>query len=914
MQTKKNIAILFSLLLLLLTTLIYANQRPQLRLKSRDYFAGKFLLIPRDERPPSLQQPRMIAAIADHDLITPPARLLGDAEAIIAWAQTVDYDGIDGAIVYLDAVSSQAEAAQGQSQGQRQGQRQRKQQQYDQLDLVKIIRSQCPGIPIYGFIDRRESPNQIDRVIDELGDEKLVDLLTISSQAPSTDEWQKRIEEKIASHRLANRVIFTDEPDSAALSLLTRMLNRRFGFAPRILPAYSSSAGRDAALPGQSLPLHQLAGDLIKKSGGIEVRQNSDGARSTDILLFIHTRQSRDSDRDDLIDAIAQTADKNVRIALVDLSETRESRDAIIANLRRRKLLDRLSAFAAVDPATDTPAEAIARAIAQASSYQAAIRFLRDDLDRVRRIDRAQVALSLSRYLSDWAFPFYIRPKLQSSNVDGIKRGTNIEAAEAFALNQLKPLANELFEDQFKRNAHSYLLSYGERADFEVNLLQRLMVRLYPTSSQSFEIEIKPSIYNFHHGNEIVPQMRTQRSWEILNNELDERVGRRWNAIDWPIFKTDAQSVEISIKIASPSSAHPDILQSYAIVSKRSKDIRRIEITATTPRGAFNAIGKLELMGADGQLNRDFQINETPAYAQRGIIEGSPHWSHRDRVEIMRFLGRIRMNRYFYLQKFDAVVREGEKESSEEKLRELLREADENFVQLTFGLILANSDLDDRNFPSIARELDRLAIIGFRRFVIGFENGREKKTGSDLAQSQLINRIRGHLTRSGNFELEVWPNPVTGADDNRPRVVFNQGEQLCHGPLSGKAAVADGNRYLIPAEDQPQITKLIVAKASEQSWNGSGYDADRAWNSALNLLYDERSRAGVRGWLQHFEDCRKTEKIGDINRELIERRLAELQSALESISGTRERGLLRGELAEFIDRVRESGVQNPVPK
>jgi hypothetical protein len=61
--------------------------------------------------------------------------------------------------------------------------------------------------------------------------------------------------------------------------------------------------------------------------------------------------------------------------------------------------------------------------------------------------------------------------------------------------------------------------------------------------------------------------------------------------------------------------------------------------------------------------------------------------------------------------------------------------------------------------------------------------------------------------------------------------------------------------------------------------------------------------------VQHFEDCRKTGKIGDNNRNLIERRLEELQSALESISGTRERGLLRGELAQFINRVQESGTQ-----
>jgi Protein of unknown function (DUF4127)/beta-N-acetylglucosaminidase len=903
MQYKKMIAILFSLLILLSAIFTQATQRPKLRPKSRNYFAGRFLLVPRDDRPSSYQQPRMIAAIADHDLIIPPARLLGNADQIIDWAKSVDFDGVNGAIVYLGAVPKQTENQPGQ--GQRQ--RQRKQQPRDQLELIKIIRSQRPGIPIYGYINSKESSSQIDGLLNELGDEKLINLLTISSPDQSANEWQKSIEEKAASRRLVNKVVFSGEPDSVAISLLVRMLNQRFGFAPRILPAYSSSAGRDATLSGQSVPLHQLVKDLIKKTGGIEVRQNSDAARSVDIILFIHTDQSRDSERNDLVEAIAQTSEKNVRLALVDLTGMRESGDALISNLRRRKLLDRLGTFAALDPAHDSPVEVITRAIAQASSYQAGIRFLRDDLDRVRRIDRAQAALLLSRYLSDWAFPFYVRPKLQSSDTEVIKSG-NLEAVETFALNQLKPLADEIFLDQFKRNAHSYLLSYGERADFEVHLLQRLMVRLYPSKSQSFEVEIKPSIYNFHHGNEIVPQMRTQKTWELFNDDLDERVAKRWNAVDWPIFKTDAQSVEMTVKVSSPASAHPETLQSYAIVSKRSGETRRVEITATTPRGAFYAIGRLERMGADGQLNRDFQINEKPAVTQRGLVDRSTYWSHRERIEMLRFLGRNRMNRYYYFRTFDVGVGDGEAENSDDDdVRELVRAADENFVQMVFGFILPDSAFDDRNLRSLVRELDRLAALGVRSFVIGFANDREKQTGGSLEPSSFISRIRENLNRSNNVELSFWPNSEAGAPNkNRPRMVFNPAEQLCHAPWSGPVPGGNQSAYLVAAADQLQLTKLMAAKASEQAWNGSGYDPGRAWNSTLNLLFDEKSRTGLRTWVQHFEDCRKTENISEINRELIERRTAELQVALESISGTRDHGLLRGDLAQFLTRVQEA--------
>jgi hypothetical protein len=76
-----------------------AQRRPILRPATRDYFAGKYVLITRDERPQSLQQPRMLARVADHDLITPPARAMTDAGALVEWAKSLDYAEADGVIV-----------------------------------------------------------------------------------------------------------------------------------------------------------------------------------------------------------------------------------------------------------------------------------------------------------------------------------------------------------------------------------------------------------------------------------------------------------------------------------------------------------------------------------------------------------------------------------------------------------------------------------------------------------------------------------------------------------------------------------------------------------------------------------------------------------------------------------------------
>src|SRR5262245_22549866 len=82
-----------------------AQRRPVLRPPARDFFAGKFVLITRDERPQSLHQPRMLARVADHDLIAPPARVMTGADALIEWVKNVDYDNADGVIVSLVALS-----------------------------------------------------------------------------------------------------------------------------------------------------------------------------------------------------------------------------------------------------------------------------------------------------------------------------------------------------------------------------------------------------------------------------------------------------------------------------------------------------------------------------------------------------------------------------------------------------------------------------------------------------------------------------------------------------------------------------------------------------------------------------------------------------------------------------------------
>ena len=884
----------------------------------------------------------MIAEVADHYLITPPARLLGDARQTIDWVKTIDYTEIDGAIISLDAVSGSGE---------------------EPPEVIKYLRSHRPGIRIYGFVTLAESSApQIERALESLAGGGL-DFLLIGTAfgqgnqgRPATDRPASllaKLKSEVESRRLGARVRFTDDLNTGAISLLARMVNRRFGFAPRVLPVYSSKSGSEVVPTGYSARLSGLTSDQIKDSGGIELQQTADGARNVDLLIFVQTPQTRDSERAALVETIAQTIDRNIRIAFVDLSGTKEPRDAVANELRRRKLLDRLVSYAAWDPTLESPGDAVARSLGQSLAFLASIRFLRDDLDRVRRFDRAQEALLLSRYLSDWLFPSQLRPNLPSFLID---RGVKSEAIESDLFTQLKPLAEELFADQFKRNVHAFLLSQGERAEFEVRLIQRLMIRLFwppgtsPSGGRLVELDVKPSVHLVHLGNAPVPNSRSQKLWEI-RGEVDDRVGRRWEDVYWPGFKTDAESVEMTIKVAAKQDPPAGAPENYQISSKRSRNVRRIEIEAPSPQSAFYAIGKLERMGADGQLAQDFQINERPSSAQRGMIESfsGSWWSHADRLEMLGFLGRLRMNRYYYVPEPVAAPNAEQREREERQLAELLRVADENFVQMVYGIRLASNGQD---LASIESLLDRLTRLGIRRFVLCFprlsdempggqEEDRWKKTLSE--QSVLIGRLHEYLKRSGEYELSVWPGSKAGskfaadylkglaaaippgvkiltpfgASELRAiepsrlvelQPINREGARgqlldLCLSPRfadlsSAGAANGKAADWVLLAAPQLQVTKLLLATLSEQVWDGRGYNRDWALLSAMNLLYDERSRAGVRVWSGLIGDCRSRENRTppDLN---------QLRAGIEAISGTRAQGLLRGEFDRFVREFQE---------
>jgi len=112
------------------------------------------------------------------------------------------------------------------------------------------------------------------------------------------------------------------------------------------------------------------------------------------------------------------------------------------------------------------------------------------------------------------------------------------------------------------------------------------------------------------------------------------------------------------------------------------------------------------------------------------------------------------------------------------------------------------------------------------------------------------------------------------------------------------AAISESaSGFIAAAARGPRASMLPIATAADYAWDWRNYDPQQAFDRALNLLYDERARQGLRVWARVYGD-------GAVDAEAIRRRLAELRGATEMIGVTLNQGLLRGELVRFIEKMK----------
>ncbi len=460
------------------------NQRPQLQPAARKELVGKVILLPGDNRSLEL---KTLAQIADHYLVLPPSRLLmsksPSAERAV-WLKAQDLTGVTGILVSLDA--NAAELA----------------------PVLKQIRAQNSKPQIYGFVtldSAVESSKQSCQTALDMVSANSLDFLLIGQDEDLTAKpaqiARARVMGESALREISDKVAFASGQNSLAEPLMAKLLAQRFGRSPKVLPIFSSDEG-SAAKDNSTTPLNLTIAAKTKLVGGTLLVQNPEAARQVDILLFVHTPQTSEQERAELIINLLRTIDSGARIAFLDFSETKQTKEAMMAELRKNKLLGKLMVYASAAPGEPTR-DVMNRGLAHTIIFFSAIKSLRDDIDRVHRIERAQVNLLFSRILEDWGYNLIVRPQLeefvhQQLKGDPSKLGDKTDRAEKFAFDALQKLATEMFDEQFRRNAHAILMNSGTRIQFRVSLLQQLQVR-FPSQNIA-DPEIRQIIHTFFDG------------------------------------------------------------------------------------------------------------------------------------------------------------------------------------------------------------------------------------------------------------------------------------------------------------------------------------------------------------------------------------------------------------------------------
>lgn len=426
-RPARLLACSLALLLSLALPAFAQRQRPQLRQPQRSQYAGRILLLPFDGHPVSWKLPRLIAHLADHEVLYPPRELLGDgtrgvaADRVIAWAKQQDFASLNGVIVALDALSEGATIEQSKA----------------RLGFINWVRQRKPELPIYGFTNKAR---------DEISGLVFDDLL------------------------------ITSEPREAASLLVARFLHQTYQRPLKVLPVASADYP-PAVLKALTSRLEAVGAQLVT-------------AGKADIFLFLHMPNTDEAKRANFAEALAKAIAGRYYVALVDVSGQPELLLTALRERRQLDVLQAYAASSVPELAIGNAlaqcsarlvAAKVLRASLESDQWKRAER-AQVELMLTRYVEDWGYAHKVRPVLET-----YVREQLRA---DPAKLGAATEAAEAFLSHEIKLLAEELFRTQFRYNVHSVLLGDGTRADFQPEILQRCKARLPLQRTNEIELDI----------------------------------------------------------------------------------------------------------------------------------------------------------------------------------------------------------------------------------------------------------------------------------------------------------------------------------------------------------------------------------------------------------------------------------------
>ena len=338
----------------------------------------------------------------------------------------------------------------------------------------------------------------------------------------------------------------------------------------------------------------------------------------------------------------------------------------------------------------------------------------------------------------------------------------------------------------------------------------------------------------------------------------------------------------------------------YYLITENDK----VTIVANDQKGIFYGLQTFNQLYVNNQLPQ-VEIIDYPDVRYRGVVEGfyGTPWSHEDRLDLLAFYGKYKMNTYIYGPKDDPYHsspywRNAYPENEAKQIIELVETANKNMVDFVWA-IHPGKDIKWNNADrdSLMNKFEMMYDLGVRSYAVFFDDISGEGT-NPIKQSELLNYIYDNFMRkkkdSGQLIIcpteynKSWSNPKPGTyldilgDTLYPeieimwtgdRVISDMTEESMewiNKRLKRKAyiwwnfPVSDyvrdhlllgqvyGNSLNIKNEmagfmtnpmERAQASKIAIYSVADYSWNVANYDSLNSWKSAIKEVMPSCSDA-----------------------------------------------------------------------
>lgn len=327
-------------------------------------------------------------------------------------------------------------------------------------------------------------------------------------------------------------------------------------------------------------------------------------------------------------------------------------------------------------------------------------------------------------------------------------------------------------------------------------------------------------------------------------------------------------------------------------------------IVAHNATGAFYGEQTLNKLYTAGVLPQ-VEIIDYPNVKYRGVVEGfyGEPWSHADRLDLLSFYGKHKMNTYIYGPKDDQYHsspywRKAYPKAEATQIVELIEAAHKHKVDFVWAIHPGKDikwNVADRD--SLLQKFEMMYDLGVRSFAVFFDDISGEGT-DPVKQSELLNYIYDHfMTKKPDTKQLIicpteynksWSNPAAGSyldilgDMLYPQIeimwtgdrviadMSKQGMEWINNRIKRKAYVwwnfpvndyvrdhlllgqvygngldieDDMSGFMTNPMERAQASKTSIFSVADYSWNVGGYDSLQSWRAAIKEVMPNVAQA-----------------------------------------------------------------------